>query len=256
MILDANTCYSEIVLQCSLDPFELARHSYKQLIHHSVQFGQTHCTAPLTLCFAGCCQKQYPCARLFFLTCGLLWLQSPVKFRAKIKIKKLYLASIGHVVYCRFNLRSNSEQKFEISCLASLSDVDLFLVSISVNFRAKIRDFLPRFARPCLFLASISLNSEQNSRAHASLRSAMSCSLFRLEFPTKFRARTRELCLSHWFRVSSEPGNNRDFFQKFLLLQKNIKSIMFNAEAVQKQKNMKEFASLVARQPGLFSLDL
>ena len=82
----------------------------------------------------------------FARSCGLFWLQSSVKFRAKFR--EVCLASLGHVVYFGFNLPSNSEQKFKSS--ASLRSAMWFiLASISRQIQSKNSRALPRFARPC-----------------------------------------------------------------------------------------------------------
>ena len=82
----------------------------------------------------------------FARPCGIFRLQPPVKFR--VKIRELCLASLGHLVYFGFNLRSNFEQKFEN--FASLrSAIGYILASMCGQISSKNSRALPRFARPC-----------------------------------------------------------------------------------------------------------
>ena len=57
------------------------------------------------------------------------------------------LASLGHAIYFGFNLWSNSEQKFEFQPRFAR----LYMQFIFASTRAKIRELLPPFARPCEF---------------------------------------------------------------------------------------------------------
>ena len=72
------------------------------------------------------------------------------------------LASLRSVmlIYFWFQSPLTSEQKFAISCLASLDHV--FFGFNFVKFRAKIRELMPRFARPC-HVAYFGLNFRPNS---------------------------------------------------------------------------------------------
>ena len=63
---------------------------------------QHHCFFPSDLFwFPWNTEKNFEALPRFARPCGLFWLRSPVKFRAKIR--ELYLASLGHVFYC-FNM--------------------------------------------------------------------------------------------------------------------------------------------------------
>ena len=97
----------------------------------------------------------------FARPCDLFWLQSPAKLRAKIR--ELCLTSLGHVLYFGSHLRSNSEHKFGSSGIAleslnlepklesspSLRSGMWFIMSaISVHINNKNSRCRPRFARP------------------------------------------------------------------------------------------------------------
>ena len=53
------------------------------------------------------------------------------------KFESFCLASLGYAIYFRFNLRSNSEQKFESFCLASLGRVIYFGFNLRSNSEKK-----------------------------------------------------------------------------------------------------------------------
>ena len=98
----------------------------------------------------------------------ILWVQSLLQFRANFA--SFCLASLGQAIYFCLNLRPNLELK--LPRLAR--PCNLFWLPSTVEFRANIRKLLPRFARPCdLFWLHLRSNSEQHSKAYASLRSAM-----------------------------------------------------------------------------------
>ena len=62
------------------------------------------------------------------------------------KCESFCIASLGHVLYLRFNLRSSLEQKCQSFCLALRSAMSVISLQSRLKFGAKIRE-LPRFAR-------------------------------------------------------------------------------------------------------------
>ena len=111
----------------------------------------------------------------FARPCGLFWLQSPVKFRAKIR--ELCLASLGHVVLLSFgSISVKFEAKIRELCFASLGHVDYFGFNLQSNSEQKFESSASLRSAMWFVLAStpdLPSNSNQNFESSASLRSAM-----------------------------------------------------------------------------------
>ena len=82
---------------------------------------------------------------------------------------------LGHAIYFCFNIRSNSEQKFDsFSSLPSVKRYILALISGRWwNYQQKFNSFcVPSLEHAIYFGFNLRSNSEQNSKASSSLRSA------------------------------------------------------------------------------------
>ena len=107
----------------------------------------------------------------FARPCGLFWLQYPVNFRAKFR--ELCLASLGHVVYFGWSLRSNLEKNLE-SSISLRSDMWWILTKFPIKIWSKIRELcLASLDHWVYFGFNIPLNWQQNFESYASLRSTI-----------------------------------------------------------------------------------